>query len=71
MKQTNKPLYAVHNQRIAGYLLQRGFPLIRLVYGENYNSFLFVDSLDLHQAIEERSKQIAEMKEKFNLTETR
>lgn len=57
MIQTTKPLYEVVNMRIAGYLMMCGFPLIELNHKERSNTFLFVDSPQLHEAIERQTKR--------------
>ena len=50
----------IFNQRLAGYLMQRGFILIGL--GENHrctgkNVFFFKDTEELQKAIEEHKKK--------------
>lgn len=64
MIQTIKPLYEVVNMRIAGYLMMCGFPLIELNHKEQSNTFLFVDSPQLHEAIDRQSKRQAEYKQR-------
>lgn len=49
-----KSLFTVYSQRLAGYLMQRGFPLIKLVENSgNRNTFIFVNTPALHDAIDE------------------
>lgn len=55
MLNTENPstLFTVYNQRLAGYLMQRGFVLIALAPRENRkNMFLFRNTPALHDAID-------------------
>lgn len=46
--------FTIYSQRLAGYLMQRGFPLIKLVENKNNkNSFLFKNSTQLQDAMDE------------------
>lgn len=48
-----KSFYTVYSQRLAGYLMQHGFPLIKLVEGGNgKNNFLFVNTKILKDYID-------------------
>lgn len=52
---TNKNLrFIIYSQKIAGYLMQRGFSLIQVCPNERFpdkNAFLFKNSDALHNAI--------------------
>lgn len=64
MIKTNKPLYEVTNMRICGYLMMCGFPLIELIHKDYRNTFMFVDSPQLHEAIERQSKRQEEYRQR-------
>ena len=46
-----KSLYTVYNQQLAGYLMQKGFPLVHLMENPitKKNCFIFVNTDALHQ----------------------
>lgn len=52
-------MYIVYSQRLAGYLMCQGFPLIQLVRNieSGKNNFLFHDSTQLQQCIAEWSRR--------------
>ena len=47
-------LFVVYNQRLAGYLMQNGFPLVRMIENSNTgkNNFLFANVPLLHDRID-------------------
>lgn len=46
-------LFTVYSQRLAGYLMQRGFPLLDLTIGKDgRNVFLFKNTSALHDAMD-------------------
>ena len=49
-----KSLYTVYNQRLAGYLMLNGFPLIEICKNKrtNKNDFIFANTDSLHNCIE-------------------
>lgn len=48
-----KSLFTVYNQRLAGYLMLNGFPLIELSKNKktSKNDFIFVNTQSLHDSI--------------------
>lgn len=51
---------AIYSQRVAGYLMQRGFVLVRLIpdqYDANKHNFVFGDSENLQRAIKDYQKE--------------
>lgn len=50
-----KSLYTVYNQRLAGYLMLNGFPLIEISKNRrtNKNDFIFANTQSLHEKITE------------------
>lgn len=46
-------LFTIYSQKLAGFLMQQGFLLIRVVRDSEsgYNKFLFRNTEDLHSAI--------------------
>ena len=46
-------VFTIYSQKLAGYLMQRGFCLFRMVHypASGYNKFLFRNSEELHHAI--------------------
>lgn len=49
-----KSLYTVYNQRLAGYLMQNGFPLLKLLENpdSHKNVFIFANNNMLHDCID-------------------
>lgn len=63
-----KPLYKVFNQRLAGWLMQNGFPLIELIdEDERKRSFVFCDTPELHDAIQYRHEEIQKNKNVYQI----
>ena len=54
MENKNTSLFTVYSQRLAGYLMQRGFVLVRLVNNQsnNFNEFIFVNTPAIKECIE-------------------
>lgn len=53
MEHKSTSLYTIYSQRLAGYLMQRGFVLIDLATNRNDKKvFLFTNSPALHDAID-------------------
>lgn len=51
--QNQTTLFSVYSQRCAGFLMQRGFPLMDLTIGKDgRNVFLFKNSPALHDAMD-------------------
>ena len=51
---------AIYSQRVAGYLMQRGFVLVRLIpdqFDSNKHNFVFGDSENLQRAIKDYQKE--------------
>lgn len=51
---------AIYSQRVAGYLMQRGFVLVRLIpdqYDSNKHNFVFGDSENLQRAIKDYQRE--------------
>lgn len=54
-----KSLYTVYNQQLAGYLMQKGFPLIHMIENPitKKNCFIFVNTDTLHQYMDKWQSQ--------------
>lgn len=50
---SNKSLFTVYSQRLAGFLMLNGFPLIKLTEGQSgRNNFIFVNTEMLQDCID-------------------